>query len=85
VVTAPARSAPAISGLSSTWARIEVASASASPENSPARIDPASRSRRVIARVSTPESPTTPWAASSSARSRRERQLDGRRAGSRTT
>ena len=85
VLTAPARSAPAIPGLSSTAARIEVGSASASPENRPARIEPASRRRRVIARVSTPARPTTPWRASSSPRSAVERQLDGRRAGSRTT
>ena len=32
-----------------------------------------------------PEIPTTPWSRSASSRLRRERQLDGIRAGSRTT
>ena len=40
---------------------------------------------RVSARVSTPQTPTTPAAARSSSSSRRLRQLEARRAGSRTT
>ena len=46
---------------------------------------PRSRRWRVSARVSMPLMPTTPWSRSSSSSERAERQLDGTRAGSRTT
>ena len=85
VVTSPARSAPFIGGLASTWSTIASTPASAAPENTPARIAPRSRRCRVSDRVSTPEMPTMPWRASSSSRPRRDRQFDGVRAGSRTT
>ncbi len=85
VVTSPARSAPAIEGDSRTTASISASVVTASPEKMPARIAPRSRRCRVRARVSTSLMPTTPWATSSSARSRADRQLDERRAGSRTT
>jgi hypothetical protein len=58
---------------------------SASPENTPARIAPRSRRYRVSERVSTSAMPTIPWLTSSSSSERFERQLDGVRAGSRTT
>ncbi len=51
----------------------------------PTRIAPRSRRCRVSARVSMPLMPTTPWLLSSSSSERCERQLDGTRAGSRTT
>jgi hypothetical protein len=51
----------------------------------PARIAPRSRRWRVSARVSMPLMPTMPWAASWSSRLPVERQLEVRRAGSRTT
>jgi len=51
----------------------------------PNKMAPRSRRCRVRARVSTPLMPTTPWARSSSSSERTERQLDGTRAGSRTT
>ena len=51
----------------------------------PTRIAPRSRRWRVSARVSMPLMPTTPWFTSSSSRLPVARQLDGRRAGSRTT
>ncbi len=83
VDTSPASSAPAISDDAST--RSSNRSGSASVVEIPTRIAPRSRRWRVRARVSTPEMPTTPWARSSSSSERRERQLDGTRAGSRTT
>ncbi len=58
---------------------------SAVPEKMPARMEPRSRRWRVRARVSMPEMPTTPCRSSSSSRERLARQLDGTRAGSRTT
>ena len=86
VVTSAVRSAPAIGGLASTAACMAANPCSAaSPEKIPARIAPRSRRCRVSARVSTPLIPTTPYRASSSSRERVERQLDARRAGSRTT
>ena len=86
VVTDSARRAPAIDG----WARTSASSsasgrAACSPENTPARIEPSVRRRRVMARVSTSRIPTTPNVSSSSSRVRSARQLDGRRAASRTT
>ncbi len=51
----------------------------------PTRIAPRSRRWRVSARVSIPLMPTTPCSRSSSSSERTERQLDGTRAGSRTT
>ena len=50
-----------------------------------ARIAPRSRRCRVSARVPSTAMPTTPWRRSSSSRVRWARQLDGTRAGSRTT
>ncbi len=83
VDTSPASSAPAISAVSRT--RSSSAVGSVSTEEMPTRIAPRSRRWRVSARVSMPEMPTTPWAPSSSSSERCERQLDGTRAGSRTT
>jgi hypothetical protein len=57
----------------------------ASPEKIPDRMAPRSRRWRVMALVSTSQMPTTPSSASSSAKPRRERQLDAIREGSRTT
>ena len=51
----------------------------------PTRMAPRSRRCRVSARVSMPLIPTTPCCTSSSSRLPVERQLAGRRAGSRTT
>ncbi len=80
------RDAPPPSGwLSLTRATSSSAGARASPEKIPARITPALRRMRTSSRVSMPEIPTIPWARRSSSRLRCERQLDGRRAGSRTT
>ena len=78
-----ARKAPVISG----WARTRSsrAAGSVSTLDTPTRIAPRSRRWRVIARVSTSHMPTTSWARSSSSSERRERQLDGTRAASRTT
>ena len=78
-----ASSAPAIPAEAST--RSSSAAGSVSVLEMPTRIAPRSRRCRVSARVSMAEMPTTPWSRSSSSRLRCERQLDGRRAGSRTT
>ena len=83
VETSPASSAPVISADAST--RSSSASGSVSVVEMPTRIAPRSRRWRVRARVSMPEIPTTPWVRSSSSSERRDRQLDGTRAGSRTT
>ena len=83
VETSPASSAPVISAEAST--RCSRSSLSAVSVEIPTRIAPRSRRWRVSARVSTPLIPTTPWARSSSSSERTERQLDGTRAGSRTT
>ncbi len=85
VATSAERSAPTISGACRTRSSSAASSGSASPEKIPTRMAPRSRRWRVSARVSTPLMPTTPWAASSSSRVRCERQLEGLRAGSRTT
>ncbi len=85
MATCAERSAPSISGAWRTLASIMPSSGSASPEKMPTRIAPRSRRWRVSARVSTPLMPTMPWATSSSSSERTERQLDGIRAGSRTT
>ncbi len=85
VATSAERSAPLISGAWRTSASMVPSSGSALPEKMPTRMAPRSRRCRVRARVSMPEMPTTPWAASSSSRERVERQLEGTRAGSRTT
>jgi hypothetical protein len=92
VVTSPARSAPVIGGAarttstnSATEAEAEADAEADGPEKIPARIAPRSRRCRVTERVSTPLIPTTPASTSSSASSRRDRQLEARRAGSRTT
>ncbi len=50
----------------------------------PTRMAPRSRMWRVSALVSMSLMPTTPWASSSASRLRRDRQLEGRGAGSRT-
>ena len=82
--TSRARSAPVIGGLASTrltqfrWVGDAAALIAA-------RIAPVSRRCRVSARVPVIAMPVTPWAASSSSRLRRARQLDAIRAGSRTT
>ena len=81
--TSPASSAPVISAEPRT--RSSSASGSVSVVEMPTRIAPRSRRWRVSARVSTPVMPTTPCSRSSSSRLRRARQLDARRAGSRTT
>ena len=81
--TSSASSAPAISAWVRT--RSSNASGSVSVEEIPTRIAPRSRRCRVSARVSMPEMPTMPCACSSSSRLRRDRQLLGTRAGSRTT
>ena len=78
-----ASSAPFISAESST--RRSSAAGSVSVVEMPTRIAPRSRRCRVSARVSMPEMPTTPCSRSSSSRVRLARQLDERRAGSRTT
>ncbi len=83
VETSSDRLAPAISPDSST--RASSASASVSVVEMPTRIAPRSRRCRVRARVSIPEMPTTPCSRSAESSERRERQLDGTRAGSRTT
>ena len=83
VDTSVASSAPVISADPST--RCRSASGSVSVVEMPTRIAPRSRRCRVSARVSIPEMPTTPCSCSSSSRERFERQLDARRAGSRTT
>ena len=83
VETASDRLAPAIPACSRT--RSSSASGSVSVVEMPTRIAPRSRRWRVRARVSTPEMPTTPCSRSASSRARRERQLEGIRAGSRTT
>ena len=83
VDTSVASSLPAISAA--PWTRRSSASGSRSVVEMPTRIAPRSRRCRVSARVSTPEMPTTPWSRSSSSRLRTERQLEGTRAGSRTT
>lgn len=85
VATSAERSAPLISGAWRTRARSVPSSAMALPEKMPTRIAPRSRRWRVRARVSMPLMPTTPWLTSSSSSERRERQLEGTRAGSRTT
>ncbi len=82
-VTASLRLAPVISPDSRT--RASSASASVSVVEMPTRIAPRSRRCRVRARVSTPEIPTTPCSRSASSRVRVLRQLEGTRAGSRTT
>ncbi len=76
-------SAPSISAEPLT--RVSRAAGSTSVEEMPTRIAPRSRRWRVSARVSMPEMPTTPWVRSSSSSDRLLRQLDGTRAGSRTT
>ncbi len=81
--TASDRLAPAISADACTFA--SSASGSVSTVEMPTRMAPRSRRWRVSARVSMPEMPTTPCARSSSSSERRERQLLGIRAGSRTT
>ncbi len=81
--TSEESSAPAISAEPST--RSSNACGSDSVVEMPTRMAPRSRRCRVSARVSMPLMPTTPWSCSSSPRPRRERQLDGTRAGSRTT
>ena len=86
VVTSAVKSAPTISGLAFTRCSSAAGSACADrPEKIPTRIAPRSRRCRVRALVSMPLIPTTPCSRSSWSRLRRERQLDGRRAGSRTT
>ena len=70
-------------GCSST--RVSSAAGSVSMLDTPTRMAPRSRRCLVRARVSTSDIPTMPWAASSSARLRRERQLEGLRAASRIT
>ena len=83
VETSPASSAPAISAEPRT--RSSSAAGSDSVVEMPTRIAPRSRRWRVRARVSMPVMPTTPWSRSSSSRLRVARQLETRRAGSRTT
>ena len=83
VETSADRFAPAISPDART--RPSSVSASVSVEEMPTRIAPRSRRWRVRARVSMSEMPTTPWRSSSESSERDERQLDGTRAGSRTT
>ena len=83
VETSAERFAPVIAADDRT--RLSSASASASVVEIPTRIAPRSRRWRVSARVSIPEMPTTPWSRRLASRGRRERQLDGTRAGSRTT
>ena len=83
VETSPDRLAPAIGPESRT--RASSASGSLSVVEMPTRIAPRSRRWRVRARVSMPEMPTTPWSRSAESSERCERQLDGTRAGSRTT
>jgi hypothetical protein len=83
VLTASLRLAPVISPevstrSSSRWGSLSVVEI-------PTRIAPRSRRWRVSARVSTPLIPTTPWSRRSSSSVRTLRQLDGTRAGSRTT
>lgn len=85
MATSAERSAPCISGVWRTLASIVPSSGSASPEKMPTRMAPRSRRCRVSARVSIPLMPTTRWATSSSSSERTERQLEGIRAGSRTT
>ena len=74
----PDISADARTRASSAWASFSVL-------EMPTRMAPRSRRCRVSARVSTPLIPTTPWARSWSSRVCAERQLEGIRAGSRTT
>ena len=83
VETSPHRSAPAITGCSSTLARS--LSGFSSRVEIPTRIAPRERMWRVRARVSMSQIPTIPWFASSASRLLRLRQFDGRGAGSRTT
>lgn len=85
VATSAERSAPLISGAWRTLASSMPSSWTALPEKMPTRMAPRSRRWRVRARVSTPLIPTMPWLTSSSSSERRERQLEGVRAGSRTT
>ena len=83
VDTSAERFAPVISPDRRT--RASSASGSASVVEMPTRIAPRSRRWRVSARVSMPEMPTTPCSRSAESSDRRERQLEGTRAGSRTT
>ncbi len=83
VETDSLRFSPLISPDSRT--RSSSRSGSVSVVEMPTRIAPRSRRCRVSARVSTPLMPTTPWSRRSSSRVRWLRQLDGTRAGSRTT
>ena len=83
VVTSSASSVPSICADART--RSSRAAASAVSVEMPTRIAPRSRRWRVSARVSMPLMPTTPWSRSSSSRLRTDCQLDGTRAGSRTT
>ena len=84
VLTSADRSAPTISGAAETRSQQRLPG-HRSTLDTPTRIAPRSRRCRVSARVSTPLMPTTPSAASRSSRSPVARQLDARRAGSRTT
>ncbi len=86
VETSAERLRPAMSGAWRTWASCSSSpSAKASPEKTPARMAPSSRIRRVTARVSMPEMPTTPWATRSPSSVRCPRKLETTREGSRTT
>ena len=83
VETASLRLAPAISAESRTrWSR---AVGSVSAEEMPTRIAPCSRSRRVSARVSIPEMPTTRLGHAGRRRASAASASSGARAGSRTT
>lgn len=85
VATSSKRLAPFMCGWACTRATSSDSAAIASPEKIPERMEPRSRRWRVSARVSMPLMPTMPCATSSSSRERLARQLDGTRAGSRTT
>ncbi|SLH28518.1 Uncharacterised protein [Mycobacteroides abscessus subsp. abscessus] len=84
MLTSSARSAPSIEGCPVTRASSSSASARAAPEKMPAFIEPRVRRWRTRARVSMPAMPTMPWRSSSSGSDRVARQLETRRAGSRT-
>ncbi|KFC52916.1 hypothetical protein GY12_15555 [Micrococcus luteus] len=86
VVTDSARRAPAIDG----WARTSASSsasgrAACSPENTPARIEPSVRRRRVMARGVDLADPDDAERLELLVEAALARQLDGRRAASRTT
>ncbi len=81
VVTSLTRSRPSVPGSASAAAFRVVSSVVPKA----AGMAPASRMCRVRRRVSTPAMPGTPWRSSHAPSSSAARQLDGRRASSRTT